>query len=313
MRATDRWLAATLLSAAGCPGADHLLGGLSDGGMESSGDDASSDDSGADTTAASDTGDATDPFADAEPIKTYAEGLTLATGGVWSPMRNRLLVADQGADAILEVRPLSFATIVSPAGEPAAIAERGDALVTAESATGDIVQRDDVGLQVIVDGLARPVAIAIEADEDVWIVDAVAEDDAVIGRLALDGEWTVELAGIGAARGLALAADESALFVATDIGVSRIAIADDGALAAADAIAQIDDATPAICVDDDGHVLVGSGTSMVALGAAGEVVGTLAVGEIVLDCSFGGYDRRTLLLATSTAILSVRLTVAGPP
>jgi len=301
---------AVLLLAGACQGADHLLGGLSEGSGAGDGSSEASDD---EATASSDTGDANDPFAGAEAIKTWADGLTAATSGVWSPARNRLLVTDPVADAILEVRPMSFAPLASPAGEPLAVGERGAALVVAESATGSVVQRDDAGSSVIVDGLARPTALAVAANDDVWIVDAVSDDDAVIGRLAAAGAWSVELGGIGSVRGLALAADESALYAVTAAGVSRIAITEAGTLGAAEAIAEIPAATSAICIDDDGHVLVGSGTSLVALGLAGEVVGTLDVGEIVVDCSFGGYDRRTLLLATSTAILSVRLTVAGPP
>jgi len=303
-----------MLLCVGCPGGDHLLGALSDGsGDGSAGDDATGTSGAAtDTDGASETGDAADPFAGAEAIKPWAEGLGAANSGVWSATRNRLLVTDPIADAILEVRPMSFAALFTPAGGPTALVERGDALIVAESATGRIVQRDADATTVLVDGLVHPVALA--SDDHVWIVDAVTDDSTSILRLVSDGTWSVALAELGPVRGLALAADANALLaVDRDGGVSRLAISATGTFSGAEPLATVADATPAVCVDDRDDVLVGSGTSLIALAPDGAVVGTLDVGEIVRDCSFGGYDRRTLLLTTSTAILSVRLAVAGPP
>jgi sugar lactone lactonase YvrE len=292
----------------GCLGPDHLLGGLSDGSGDGSGDTgsggATTDESGADT------GEPSDPFDGAEAIKTWADGITGASSGVWSPTRSRVLVTDPVEDAILEVRPMSFEAVVTPAGTPLAIVEDGDATIVGESA-GRLVRRDADGATVLVDGLAEPRALAIAASGDVWAV-LVDGDAGAIGRLASDGAFATVLEGQGALRGLALAPTEDALYTVRGGELLRIAI-DDGAVGSPEPLAPIAEPTTAVCVDDRGDVLVGSGTALVAVGADGDVLGMLEVGEVVVDCTFGGYDRHTLLLSTANAVLTVRMPVAGPP
>ncbi len=300
MRASSLALVSAML--AGCLGSDHLLGGLSEGSGDGSGSaSATMDDTGATT------GEPTDPFDGAEAIKSWADGITSASSGVWSPTRVRVLVTDPVADAILEVRPMSFTAIVTPAGTPLAIVEDGDAVIVGESA-GRLVRRDDAGATVLAQGLAEPRALAIAASGDVWALLGSGE----IGRLAASGEWSIARSGLAAARGLALSPDEDALHTVADGEIVRLAI-DDGVLGAPQPLAAIAEPTTAVCVDDRGDVLVGSGTALVAVGTDGEVLGTLEVGEAVVDCSFGGYDRHTLYLSTVHEVLSVRMPIAGPP
>lgn len=332
MRASDVVVVAlATLAAGGCLGADHRLGSVSGGTGESEGaagddasgtdglaesDDAPSGTSGADTGGGSaDTGaSAVDPFAGAEVVKPYVDGLAAATDGTWSPERVRLLVTDPGADMILAAQPMSFAPLYMPADGAVALVELGaTSILVAEGTAGRLVRRDDDAVAVLREGLSSPRALARADNGDVYVVHGEAAT--AIGRLHVDGTWTDELDGLPPIEGLGwMPSGEALVAVVPGSGeLLRAELDADGAPAAPVPFAEVAEATGAVCFDDHGNTIVGAGTGLSAFAADGTQWEGLDAGTPVLACSFGGFDGRTVYLVGATAIQTVRLAVTGQP
>jgi gluconolactonase len=138
-----------------------------------------------------------------------------------------------------------------------------------------------------------------------------AQSSQGVYRLTKDGVLHQEDATTSGPNGVNLSPDEKTIYVAYTLAnmVSKFAVAADGSLSNKQTFATGTSLADSMCVDAGGNVYVGTSGGLAIFSPAGQSVGTISTGGlIVTNCAFGGSDQKTLFI-TSRA----QATLLGTP
>jgi sugar lactone lactonase YvrE len=130
-------------------------------------------------------------------------------------------------------------------------------------------------------------------------------------RLTTDGVLHLEDSTTNGPNGVNLSPDEKTLYVAYTLTgeVAKFDVAADGSLSGKTTFATGATIADSMCVDAGGNVYVGTVSGLAVYNPAGQHLGTISVGGlIVTNCAFGGTDQRTLFITART-----QATLSGAP
>ncbi len=130
-------------------------------------------------------------------------------------------------------------------------------------------------------------------------------------RLTTDGVLHLEDSTTNGPNGVNLSPDETTLYVSYTLTgeVAKFDVAADGSLSGKTTFATGATIADSMCVDAGGNVYVGTISGLAVYNPAGQHLGTISVGGlIVTNCAFGGTDQRTLFVTART-----QATLSGAP
>ena len=130
-------------------------------------------------------------------------------------------------------------------------------------------------------------------------------------RLTTDGVLHLEDSTTSGPNGVNLSPDEKTLYVSYSLTgeVSKFDVAADGALSNKTTFATGATIADSMCVDAGGNVYVGTLSGLSVYDPAGNHLGTISVGGLVVtNCAFGGTDQKTLFITART-----QATLSGAP
>jgi gluconolactonase len=161
-------------------------------------------------------------------------------------------------------------------------------------------------------GFIQPNDLAARADGTIYFSDYQA------GRLyrrAVDGTISI-IASFARANGVGLSPDEKTLYLNADTHTVKYPLAVDGTVGQGADLADGLSGADGLAIDCAGNVYIAENTggALVVVSAAGARLGEIGgLPRIVTNAAFGGTDRRTLYITTSTALYALDLQVAGLP
>jgi sugar lactone lactonase YvrE len=130
-------------------------------------------------------------------------------------------------------------------------------------------------------------------------------------RLTTDGVLHLEDSTTSGPNGVNLSPDEKTLYVSYTLTgeVAKFDVAADGSLSSKTTFATGATIADSMCVDAGGNVYVGTLTGLAVYNPAGQHLGTISVGGLVVtNCAFGGSDQKTLFITART-----QATLSGAP
>ena len=158
----------------------------------------------------------------------------------------------------------------------------------------------------------QPNDLVVRADGTIFFTDYQA------GRLyrrAVDGTVAI-ISSQTHANGVGLSPDEAKLYLNADTHTVQYPLAADGTVGAGTDLATNLRGADGLGIDCAGNVFIAQndGGSVVVMSAAGQRLGEIAgLPQVVTNAAFGGADRQTLYITTSSALYSLHLTNPGLP
>jgi gluconolactonase len=250
-------------------------------------------------------------------------GIMFLEGPVWLAERGVLLLSEWNAGhRILQLTPPQSIEVFLPASRSngLALAPDGKALLMVTELPTPSVSRvslADKSVQPLVHGyegtdFVQPNDLVVRADGTIFFTDYQA------GRLyrrAVDGVLSL-ISSLPHSNGVGLSPDEKTLVLNADTHTVRYPIAADGAVGAGTDLATGLSGADGLAIDCAGNVYIAqnSGGSLVVVSPTGTKLGEIGgLPTTVTNAAFGGADRRTLYITTSTGLYAIKLQIAGLP
>ncbi|HVR64646.1 MAG TPA: SMP-30/gluconolactonase/LRE family protein [Polyangia bacterium] len=250
-------------------------------------------------------------------------GIMFLEGPVWLADRGVLLLSEwNGLHRILRVTPPATVDLfLADSGTNGlAVAPDGQALLIVTEAPKTTLSRldlDDRSVQALASSFAgqpfvQPNDLVVRADGTIFFTDYEA------GRLyrrAPDGQLEL-IASLPRANGVGLSPDETTLYLNADTRTVKYPLAPDGTVGAGSDLAGGLRGADGLAIDCAGNVFIAQnkGGSLVVMSPAGQKLGEIAgLPLVVTNAAFGGPDRQTLYITTSSALYSVHLANPGLP
>ena len=250
-------------------------------------------------------------------------GIIFLEGPVWLADRGVLLLSEwNGGHRILQLTPPQAVEVFMPATGSNGLTLTPDGksllMVTELPAAGvSRLSLADKGIQKLVEtyngqAFVQPNDLAVRADGTIYFTDYQA------GRLyrrATDGTLTL-LSSLPHSNGVGLSPDEKTLYLNADTHTVRYPLAADGSVGAGTDLATGLLGADGLAIDCAGNVYIAQNTggALVVMSPAGTKLGEIAgLPKTVTNAAFGGPDRRTLYITTSSALYAIKLQIAGLP
>jgi gluconolactonase len=134
-------------------------------------------------------------------------------------------------------------------------------------------------------------------------------------RVTPEGEVTLLADDFEQPNGIALSPDEAILYV-TDSeagGLHSFAVNPDGTTGSRVSLGSGIGGSDGMAVDEGGNLYLTTGNGVDVFRPDGTLRGNIPVPEQPANCTFGGPDRRTLLITARTSVYRVDLNVPGKP
>lgn len=250
-------------------------------------------------------------------------GIMFLEGPVWLADRGVLLLSEwNNGHRILQLTPPQSIEVFLPSSGTNGLAITPDAkglLVVTEAPAAGVsrIELPDKSVQRLVrdfngQAFVQPNDLVVRADGTIFFTDYQA------GRLyrrATDGQVTM-VAAATHANGVGLSPDEKTLYLNADTRTLKYPLAPDGALGTGTDLATGLMGADGLAIDCAGNVYIAqnAGGAIVVVSAAGAKLGELGgLPKTVTNAAFGGAERRTLYITTSTGLYAVDLTIPGLP
>jgi gluconolactonase len=244
-------------------------------------------------------------------------------GPVWLADRGVLLLSEwNGGHRILQLTPPQTIEVYLPASRTngLALAPDGKSLLIVTEAPGTSVSRldlSDKSVQPLVQGyggqaFVQPNDLAVRADGTIFFTDYQA------GRLyrrGTDGAVTI-VSSLAKSNGVALSPDERTLYLNADARTVKYPIADDGTVGAGTDLTTGLRGADGLAIDCAGNVYIAEndGGAVVVVSPAGAKLGELGgLPRAVTNAAFGGPNKKTLYITTSSALYAAELAIPGLP
>lgn len=251
------------------------------------------------------------------------DGIAFLEGPVWLADAGVLLFSEfTDQHRILQLTPPQTVDVFFPSSRTngLAVTPDGKALLMVTDSPPRNVSRlslADKSVQPVVNdfngqAFIQPNDLIVRADGTIFFTDYQA------GRLyrrTLDGTTTL-VDSQQHANGVGLSPDETTLYLNADTHTVKYPLAVDSAVGAGTDLAAGLRGADGIAVDCAGNVFIAqnNGGSLVVISAAGSKIGEIGnLPLVVTNAAFGGPDRQTLYITTSTALYSIRLQIPGLP
>jgi gluconolactonase len=242
---------------------------------------------------------------------------------VWIADRGVLLFSEWNAGhRILQLTPPQTVEVFMPATGSNGLALTPDGksflMVTEVPAAGvSRVSLADKSVQRLVQnfngqGFVQPNDLVVRTDGIIYFTDYGA------GRLYrrdLDGTLSM-VSSLPRSNGVGLSPDEKTLYLNADTHTVKYPLATDGTAGAGTDLATGLNGADGLAIDCAGNVYIAQnmGSTVVVMSAAGARLGEIGgLPLVVTNAAFGGPDRRTLYITTSSALYTIQIQVAGLP
>ena len=250
-------------------------------------------------------------------------GISFLEGPLWIADRGVLLFSEWNAGhRILQLTPPQTVEVFMPATGSNGLALTPDGksflMVTEVPAAGvSRVSLADKSVQRLVQnfngqGFMQPNDLVVRADGIIYFTDYAA------GRLYrrdLDGTLSM-VSSLPRSNGVGLSPDEKTLYLNADTHTVKYPLAADGTTGAGTDLATGLNGADGLAIDCAGNVYIAQnlGSTVVVMSAAGAKLGEIGgLPLVVTNAAFGGPDRRTLYITTSSALYTIQIQVAGLP
>jgi gluconolactonase len=263
-----------------------------------------------------------DPTTGIGPVKevTAPQGSFFAfiEGPVWVATTQQLLFSDNAGSPeriwSFDLTTMMLGKVLEDSGSNGLAVDSNDQVVVADQKNRAIYRWDattktKVG-GTIASGSFKPNDVVVRSDGGIYFTDP---DSGLYYIAPGTSEAKKASSKVNRPNGLVLTLDEKALIVG-DVGnqsLSKFELGSDGSVVDATLAFGMTTGTTAdgMCEDCAGNVYVGTQAGVEIFDPAGKRLGAVATGE-ASNCTFGGADRKTLLV-TSRATLKV-VTMANP-
>jgi sugar lactone lactonase YvrE len=247
-------------------------------------------------------------------------------GGIAADRDGNVFVSDHRRDVLLKIDPAGNESVVLEADASfAAIAfDRQGRLIACKPQGFGVVAIDVIGQRIVqladrgpARALTAPQFLAGDRHGGVYIVNLADEQDTGAVQYISSQGTSVRLANMPLRpRGIALAADESSLYVIdgdhSAILIRPLESAGNPTKPPKGKPESLPDRTfHAMCADEQSNLYVGTSKGLLVLNSAGARLSEISMPDPVLHLALGGPGRRTLYLATPTALYTMQL--AEPP
>jgi gluconolactonase len=252
-------------------------------------------------------------------------GISFLEGPVWIADRGVLLFSEwNGGHRILQLTPPQAIEVFLPASgsNGLAVTPDGDALLMVTLVQDKTLSRlslADKRVQVLAQdfngqAFVQPNDLTVRADGTIYFTDYLA------GKLyqrAVDGTLTV-ISSLPLSNGVGLSPDEKTLYLNADTHTVQYPLSASGAVGAGTDLATGLLGADGLAIDCAGNVYIAiaqnMGGALVVVSAAGTKLGEIGgLPQTVTNAAFGGADRRTLYITTSSALYAVTLALPGLP
>lgn len=275
-----------------------------------------------------------------QSFETIADGFVVTEGIVWHPRDNYLVFSEIPSSTVYKwTTEAGLSVLRTPSNlTNGNTFDRQGRLLSCEHATSSVSRLEEGGRHFRVlashyqgKALNSPNDIVVDSQDRIWFSDPTyGRTRARVGvirdleldfrgvyRLDPDGSVTLVAGDFLQPNGLCLTQDETALLVAdTDrMHIRRFQVEQDGSLGGGDVFAEIsgaDEGKPdGLKIDEDGRVYCTGPGGVHVLTAQGKLLGVIRPPDHTRNFCFGGVDGRDLFLATSSAVLRLRMKAKG--
>jgi gluconolactonase len=250
-------------------------------------------------------------------------GISFLEGPVWLAEPGVLLFSEwTNGHRILQLTPPQAVEIFMPAtgSNGLAITPDGKALLMVTempAASLSRVNLADRSVQPLSrdydgQGFGQPNDLVLRADGTIYFTDY---QPGRLYRRSPDGTLSV-VSSLPRSNGVALSPDEKTLYLNADTHTVRYPVTADGTVGAGTDLATGLNGADGLAVDCAGNVYIAqnNGGTVVVTSAAGTRLGEIGgLPLVVTNAAFGGADRRTLYITTSSALYTLALQVPGLP
>jgi gluconolactonase len=273
-------------------------------------------------------------------IETIADGFQLTEGTVWHPRDNYLVFSEIPSSTVYKWTPGGGLSVLRTPSNltNGNFFDRQGRLLSCEHATSSVSRLEEGGRHFRVlashyEGkqFNSPNDIVVDSSDRIWFTDptygrtrprvGVIRDCELdfqgVYRLDPDGSVTLAARGFLQPNGLCLTRDGRVLLVNdTDRQhIRRFDVTEDGSLGGGDVFAEIsgegEGKPDGMKIDADGRVYCTGPGGVHVLTAQGKLLGVIRTPDHTRNFCFGGPDGQDLFLATSSAILRLRMKVKG--
>ena len=250
-------------------------------------------------------------------------GISFLEGPVWLAERGVLLCSEwnQGHRILQLTAPQAVEVFLPASGTNGLIlTPDGQSLLVVTEAPAASVSRIDLASKQVTplvesyedESFVQPNDLAVRADGTVFFTDYQA------GRLyrrASDGALSL-VSSLAQSNGVGISPDEKTLYLNAGARVVAYPLALDSSVAEGSDFATDIEGADGLAIDCAGNVYVAQneGGALVVFSPAGEPLGEFGdLPQTVTNAAFGGPERKTLYITTSSALYAVELPIPGLP
>jgi gluconolactonase len=277
---------------------------------------------------------AIDPLMGRSDVEKVRGGFTFTEGPVWIASKSLLLFSDIPADTIDQFQPPATLTVFRrPSGESNGLGLDAQGRLIASEGDNRRVSRTlpDGTVVTVADRwqgkrLNSPNDNVTRSDGNIYFTDppyglpaGQARELDFQGVFRVDPAGTLHLESMDMNRpnGLVLSPDEKTLYVDDDQAgglVRKFPVRPDGSLGPPTLfVPATGGGGDGMAMDDAGNLYVTTTAGVQVYKPNGMTWGTISVPEVPSNCTFGGFDRKTLYITARTSLYRVTLKVPGLP
>jgi gluconolactonase len=263
-----------------------------------------------------------------DPVAT---GYVLLDGPDWNEPENALVFADVTGDTIYRLNGSgTVIAIRSPSMRASGLRyDQSFELIAAEHGSRSITRMNAEGVQTVADRFEgnrfnSPNDLAVRlTDGTIYFTDPPLGLEGRQRELSFNGLFRIDPAGgvtaewrgpVGSEpNGLELSPDERTLYLSDSVDdvVRAFDVGADGSLADERIFVSTEPRPAGIAPDEDGNIFVATSVGIQAFASNGYHWGTIPLPEQPTDLAFGGADRRTLYVTTTTSIYAISVQIPG--